>query len=233
MRKARMFALLVALCLSVASIASASSFGSALSKGGQAGASKGLGSGKLAPSTCLYCGNAFYYGTVNGWNISGGWAVSDSFTLTAPGTPTSSNIITWQSPGDFMTGVDWAIGTSPFSNNVSSGTSASFDTYLFTNSYGYDIYNDGFGLVSPTLGAGTYWLTLQNATSAFGGYSYWDQNYGPSAAYQSGFGFTYSRPSEAFRIDGVSGATPEPSSLLLFGSGLLGLGGMIRRRLGR
>ncbi len=36
---------------------------------------------------------------------------------------------------------------------------------------------------------------------------------------------------EAFRIDGAGTTTPEPGSLILFGSGLLGLAGLVRRRL--
>ena len=34
-----------------------------------------------------------------------------------------------------------------------------------------------------------------------------------------------------FQIDGGSGSTPEPGSLILFGSGLLGVAGVVRRRL--
>lgn len=37
----------------------------------------------------------------------------------------------------------------------------------------------------------------------------------------------------SFGVGGSQGTTPEPASLMLFGSGLLGLGGVIRRRLGR
>jgi hypothetical protein len=36
---------------------------------------------------------------------------------------------------------------------------------------------------------------------------------------------------EAFQIDGSPVATPEPSSFLLLGSGLLGLAGLVKRRL--
>ena len=53
----------------------------------------------------------------------------------------------------------------------------------------------------------------------------WDQNSGLSQAYDDAVGAI---PSEAFYIDGT--ATPEPSSIMLFGSGILGLAGVLRRR---
>src|SRR5664279_3936577 len=58
---------------------------------------------------------------------------------------------------------------------------------------------------------------------------YWDENSGPSTAYENTLG---SIPSEAFTLY-ASGTTPEPSSIMLFGSGILGLAGALRRRLTR
>ncbi|HEY5175964.1 MAG TPA: PEP-CTERM sorting domain-containing protein [Terriglobales bacterium] len=37
-------------------------------------------------------------------------------------------------------------------------------------------------------------------------------------------------PSEAFTLTGPGGTTPEPSSIMLFGSGILGLAGVLQRR---
>jgi len=61
---------------------------------------------------------------------------------------------------------------------------------------------------------------------------YWDENSGPSQAFQNTLG---SIPSESFTITGIisEGTTPEPSSILLFGSGILGLASILRRRLNR
>jgi hypothetical protein len=64
---------------------------------------------------------------------------------------------------------------------------------------------------------------------------YWDENSGagcksigcPSQASESAVGTI---ASEAFTIIGTA-ATPEPSSILLFGSGILGLAGVLRRKL--
>jgi len=40
--------------------------------------------------------------------------------------------------------------------------------------------------------------------------------------------------SESFTLDGrVGGTTPEPSSILLLGSGILGIAGVLRRKLTR
>ncbi|MGB8769522.1 MAG: PEP-CTERM sorting domain-containing protein, partial [Candidatus Korobacteraceae bacterium] len=66
-------------------------------------------------------------------------------------------------------------------------------------------------------------------------------NSGPSAAYHNLLGAV---PSESFTITGGStttsstttsttGTTPEPSSIMLFGSGILGLAGVLRRKLTR
>jgi len=246
MRKARMFALLVALCFSLASIASASSVGPRAPKSGGTGSPATSHNIKSPSLTCLYCGNTAFTGQTDGWTINFGYAVSDSFSLSAAGTMTNDGIATWEFPGDIMTGVDWSIGTSPNSANIASGTSATTDYYFFANQYGYDIWVNRFNTGSVALAAGTtYWLTLQNATNNTGNPVYWDQNDGPSAAWESSVGYlapvcgvTYPGSgtcSEAFDISGSQGApsTPEPSSLLLFGSGLLGLGGMIRRRLGK
>jgi hypothetical protein len=40
----------------------------------------------------------------------------------------------------------------------------------------------------PSLNAGTYWLTLQNATSTLGQPIYWDENDGPSLASNNAIG---------------------------------------------
>ena len=61
---------------------------------------------------------------------------------------------------------------------------------------------------------------------------YWDENSGPSSASESTLG---SIPSEAFTVFGTqsssTGTVPEPSRIILFGSGVLGLGALVRRNL--
>jgi PEP-CTERM motif len=126
--------------------------------------------------------------------------------------------------------VDWAIGTSPFLSDKSGGfhTVSVTDTTLLTfNGICCAISEDSFSFAGIDLTAGTYYLTLQNAVASgpFGFHgALWDQNSGRSTAYDDVVGQI---PSEAFYIDG---SAPEPNSLALFGSGVLGLGGLLRRR---
>ena len=73
---------------------------------------------------------------------------------------------------------------------------------------------------------------VANASVPAGDPVYWDENSGPASASESALGTI---PSEAYTIDtcfdGPCGATtPEPSSIVLFGSGLLGLAGLLRRK---
>jgi hypothetical protein len=102
-----------------------------------------------------------------------------------------------------------------------------------TNQFGFDKQVYTFTLSGgPTMGA-TFWATLSNAAVANGDPIYWDENSGPSSAFESSVG---SIPSEAFTISGepvTSPTTPEPSSIMLFGSGILGLAGVLRRKLTR
>jgi hypothetical protein len=76
-----------------------------------------------------------------------------------------------------------------------------------------------------------YWLNLANASVASGDPVYWDENSGPASASESALGTI---PSEAYTVNTGSsggGTTPEPSSIMLFGSGILGLAGVLRRKL--
>jgi len=72
---------------------------------------------------------------------------------------------------------------------------------------------------------------LQNGSVPNGDPVYWDENSGPSSASENQIGTIYS---EAFTINGTvngTGSTPEISSILLFGTGVVGLAGVLRRKL--
>jgi hypothetical protein len=110
---------------------------------------------------------------------------------------------------------------------------------LFTNSFGYSIYNTHIvslpGAGSMTAG-NQYFLTLGGANDSQGSqFDAWDLNNGPATCFfavggveQGGCGAA----GESFTITS-GGSTPEPSSIMLFGSGILGLAGVLRRKLTR
>ena len=136
----------------------------------------------------------------------------------------------WAYPGDTALTVDWSITSAEFGGTTyGSGTASLTSTFISSNQYGYDIDRLSASGLNVAVGAGTYWLNLQNATTAFGDPVYWDENSGPSSASESAVGTI---ASEAFDISGTPDPpTPEPSSILLFGSGILGLAGVLRRKL--
>jgi hypothetical protein len=182
-------------------------------------------------------------GNTDAWTINFGYGVSDSFPVATSGTTiTGANFAMWLYSGDTLTSAELSITSAEFG-----GTSYFDQTVSFTqsgcvsNSYGYDVCNESTTFSGPTLNAGTYWLNMQNATVPSGDPVYWDENGGASSASESEVG---SIPSESFTVLGTSSGTttgtttstgtstvPEPSSIMLFGSGILGLAGMLRRKL--
>jgi hypothetical protein len=87
----------------------------------------------------------------------------------------------------------------------------------------------------------SYWVSLSNASDSQGNNSTeaWDipnaGSGGPATCNfrQSGTNFgDCGLGGESFTLTG-GGTTPEPSSILLFGSGILGLAGVLRRKLTR
>jgi hypothetical protein len=127
-----------------------------------------------------------------------------------------------------------SMGTTPFGTDIFSGTlTGATNTFLGTNQYGYNLYQSQVTMVIHTTGSASAYVTLSNACTTSGCDTNpisWDENSGPSTAYDSTLG---SIPSESFTVIGTSETTPEPSSLMLFGSGMLGLAGVLRRRLTR
>jgi hypothetical protein len=178
-------------------------------------------------------------GNVGAWQINGGFVVSDSYHTSGSGGADFVAFGVWKLPGDTLTSVDWSItsqanGGTVYGSGTASGANLT-DQFLFTNQYGYeiDLVTMACATGKEACCKGTHlkevaWLNLQNATTEQGDPVYWDENSGPSQAYDSALGTI---PSEAFTIYGSGSSTPEPSSLLLFGSGVLGIGGLLRKRL--
>lgn len=180
-------------------------------------------------------------GTTDSWTINFGFAVSDSFTVSGGNsTLTGLTFGTFMLPGDVLTSVELSITSSEF------GGTSYFDQVVsitqsdcISNQYGYNVCHQDATFNGPTLANGTYWLTLQNASVPSGDPVYWDENSGigcqsngcPSSASENSIGTI---PSESFTLYGHSagtGSTPEPSNIMLFGSGVLGIVGLLRRRL--
>jgi PEP-CTERM motif len=191
-------------------------------------------------------------GTVNGWEIPetspGNVQLAGSATYNIGQVKGTISVGVWESPGDTLTSLGWAFTSLPtggtvFASGTASGANLT-DTFVSMNEYGYDIDKVTLSDLNLSLDAGTYWLSLNNAQTPSGDPVFWDENSGagcggddgngggcPSQAYDSEVGTI---PSEAFTIQGSdgggSGSAPEPNSLALFGSGVLGIGGLLRRR---
>ena len=175
--------------------------------------------------------NGPYNGEVNAWQIGNGITVSDSFNLGRAAQIKAISFVAWVAPGDTISEVDGS-----FSDTENGPAGAAFNTSksgiktvsLMTNEYGYEVEQVTLTGLDINLDAGSWWLNVNTATTDQGDPVFWDENGGPSLASQSAVGTI---PSESFTLSGGSpGETPEPSSLALFGSGVLGIGGLLRRR---
>jgi len=185
--------------------------------------------------------NGAINGNTDAWTVNFGFVVSDTFNVSNNNTTiTGGSFGMWLFSGDTLTSAELSI-----TSGENSGTSYFDQTVNFTqgactaNQYGYNVCQENTTFSGPTLNAGSYWLNLQNASVPSGDPVYWDENSGPSTASENSVG---SIPSEAFTVLGTSSTStstststttsvPEPSSIMLFGSGILGLAGVLRRKL--
>jgi hypothetical protein len=142
----------------------------------------------------------------------------------------------------------YSLSASAFGNELGGGTvaqNAGNSTLLFTNAYGYGVYDVKVGITPVAMTAGnTYWLSISNATDAANDETQgWDiPGYpvgGPATCNFRQSGTNYGGcgvGGESFTLSGGTvppPSTPEPSSIMLFGSGILGLAGILRRKMTR
>lgn len=172
-----------------------------------------------------------------GWTINFGFSVTDEFTLSNPATVNGLSFWDWLIPGDNMTSVEVQLGSAAFGNSLLDVVVNPAASRCTSNQFGYNVCDETAGFNPVNLNPGMYWMTLSNASVPSGDPAYWDMNSGPSQAQENTIGTV---PSETFTILGSSstststststGTTPEPSSILLFGSGFFALASVLRRR---
>jgi len=186
-------------------------------------------------------------GTTDGWTINFGFVVSDTFNVGGSGaTVTGLNFGAWLFEGDTLESAEVSITSQENGGTVFSDQVVNFtQSGCVGNQYGYNVCTESSSGMTPvSLAGGTYWLNLQNAVVNTGDPVYWDENSGvgcggsgcPSQASENSVGTI---PGESFTVLGSATTTgttttstvPEPSSFMLFGSGLLGLASLLRRKL--
>lgn len=174
-------------------------------------------------------------GTTDAWTIKFGFVVSDSFTLVQESQLNGLQFGAWLFPGDVLETVDVTITDAEFGGTTFLDATVNFtQSGCSRNQQGFNVCTETGGFDPLDLQAGTYWLNLQNATlRGTDNPVYWDENSGPSQASENSVGTI---PSEAFTLLGTNGSTtstttvPEPGTVMLFGSGALGVAALLRRK---
>ena len=162
------------------------------------------------------------------WDISGSNMASNQFTCSF--STCNTQILEFDAtptPGTDATTVNWSITSSPLGggSTFASGTSALPQIYACDPDGVVCLFDINF---ATALSGGSYYLNLTGVDAPLG----WATASHPlngNNAYSIIDGVEMDNiAGMGFKIEGTS--TPEPGSVLLFGSGLLGVAGMLRRR---
>ncbi len=162
------------------------------------------------------------------WDISGNAVASNQFSCSFAicNTQTLEFDATYTG-GNFPTKIDWSVTSNPFGGTTYAAGSSQLPLFYACDPDGIVcLFDVNF---ATTLAGGTYFLNLTGADGSLE----WDTPSNPlngtNAYYKDANGVVTSNiEGEGFKISGTS--TPEPGSILLFGSGVVGLAGVLRRR---
>jgi hypothetical protein len=185
-------------------------------------------------------------GTTDAWTINFGFAVTDTFTVSTGNTTINSLAFgAWLFSGDVLESVEVLMTSEAFGGTTYFDQVVNFtQSGCSANQFGFNVCTETGFFNGPNLANGTYWLQLQNAVVNTGDPIYWDENSGigctspgcPSIAETDCILNDHNPggciPSESFTLSsGGVGTVPEPSSLVLFGSGFFGVLATLRRKL--